>query len=55
MVDYDTLVMSLRSLGYNVERVIEVPANAGTAELVVDGKVIPLEEARRLIAAAEPK
>ncbi len=55
MVDYDVLIAVLRSNGHTVEHVIEVPSNAGTAELTVDGKVITLEQARQLLVDAEPK
>ena len=55
MVDYDILVTSLEQRGFHVERVINVPSNAGTAELVVDGKLITLEEARQLLEDAKPK
>lgn len=49
MIDYDTLVRSLEAHGHTVDHVIEVPSNAGTAELTVDGKVLTLEEARALL------
>ncbi len=55
MVDYDLLIASLQQRGYHVDRVIEVPSNAGTAELVIDGKMLSLEEARKLLEVAEPK
>ena len=49
------MVGSLEQRGYHVDRVINVPANAGTAELMVDGKLITLEEARQLLEDAQPK
>ena len=55
MVDYETLIAALEQRGYLVTHAIEVPSNAGTAELMVDGKLITLEEARLLLADAEPK
>ena len=55
MVDFDTLVTSLGRYGYKVERVIEVPANAGEAELIVDGQVLALAEARQLLVDAEAR
>ncbi len=55
MVDYETLVAALRASGHTVEHLIQVPSNAGTAELTVDGKVISLEEARELLASEQPK
>ena len=55
MVDYETLIASLQQRGYKVNHAIEVPSNAGTAELMVDGKLISLEEARQLLVDAEPK
>lgn len=55
MVDFDTLVQSLNNYGFAVERVFEVPSNAGDAELIVDGQLISLSEARQLLADAEFK
>lgn len=55
MVDFDTLIASLGRYGYSVERVIEVPANAGEAELVVNGQVLTLAEVRQLLVDAEEK
>lgn len=55
MIDFDTLVASLRHYGYSVERVIEVPENAGEAELIVDGQLRSLAEVRALLADAESR
>ena len=49
MVDIDLLVKMLRRYGHTVESVIPVPDNAGDYELSVDGNLIPLELARRLL------
>ena len=49
MIDYETLVRSLRAHGHTVDHVIAVPSNAGTAEFTVDGKVLTLEQARALL------
>lgn len=49
MIDIDLLVQALRNRGHIVEGVIPVPENAGDYELNVDGNIIPLEEARRLL------
>jgi hypothetical protein len=49
MIDIDLLVQVLRKRGHAVEGVIPVPENAGDYELNVDGNIIPLEEARRLL------
>jgi hypothetical protein len=49
MVDIDLLVRALRKRGHSVESVIPVPENAGEYELSVDGDIIPLELARRLL------
>lgn len=49
MVDIDLLVKMLRRYGHTVESVIPVPENAGEFELSVDGNLIPLELARRLL------
>lgn len=54
MVDFDTLVAALRQRGYRVDRVFEVPENAGGAELVVDGQLLTLAEVRQLLAAEQP-
>ena len=55
MVDYETLIASLQQRGHTVNHAIEVPSNAGTAELMVDGKLISLEEARELLSDAKPE
>lgn len=52
MVDYQTLVIALINHGHTVEHVIDTPANAGTGELVVDGRLITLEQARALLPQA---
>jgi hypothetical protein len=49
MIDIDLLVQALRKRGHTVDGVIPVPENAGEYELNVDGNIIPLEEARRLL------
>lgn len=55
MVDYDTLVASLRNFGFNVERVIEVPENAGDSQFMIDGKLFTLTEVRLMLAEAEQR
>ena len=55
MVDIDLLVKMLRRYGYTVESVIPVPENAGEYELNVDGNLIPLEIARRLLEQVAPR
>ena len=55
MVDFDTLIASLETRGYQVERVIHTPANAGDAELVIDGKLVSLEDARQLLEDSQPQ
>lgn len=55
MVDYDTLVASLRTHGFTVDRVIEVPENAGESQLIVDGKLLTLTEVRQMLAEAEAR
>lgn len=55
MVDYDALVASLRTFGFNVERVIRVPENAGESQLVIDGKLFTLSEVRLMLAEAEER
>lgn len=54
MVDFDTLIAALHGRGYTVDHVIELPENAGEAELTVNGKVLTLAEARQLLVDAEP-
>jgi hypothetical protein len=49
MIDIDLLVKVLRKRGHTVETVIPVPENAGDYELSVDGTIMPLVEARRLL------
>jgi hypothetical protein len=53
MVDIDLLVDVLRRRGHSVESVFHVPENAGEYELIVDGNIIPLIEARRLLERDE--
>jgi hypothetical protein len=53
MIDIDLLVQVLRKRGHTVETVIPVPENAGDYELSVDGTIIPLAEARRLLELDE--
>jgi len=55
MVDIDLLVKMLRRYGHTVESVIPVPENAGEYELSVDGSLIPLELARRLLEQVPPR
>ena len=49
VIDIDLVVQVLRKRGHSVESVISVPENAGEYELSVDGRIIPLEEARGLL------
>lgn len=58
MIDIDLLVQVLRRRGHSVDSVIPVPDNAGDYELMVDGNLIPLIEARHLLElddAARPR
>jgi hypothetical protein len=58
MIDIDLLVQVLRRRGHSVDSVIPVPDNAGDYELIVDGNLIPLIEARHLLElddAARPR
>ncbi len=55
MVDHDTLVASLRNFGFNVERFIEVPENAGDSQVLIDGKLFTLTKARLMLAEAEKR
>ena len=49
MVDTDLLVQALRKRGHTVGAIFHVPENAGEYELDVDGDIITLAEARRLL------
>ena len=49
MVDIDLIVKSLRANGHKVEDVHHVPSNAGEYELIIDGAVLNLEGARRVL------
>jgi len=49
MVDIDLLVAAIRKRVHTVESVFSVPENAGAYEIVVDGKLLNLEEARQLL------
>jgi hypothetical protein len=53
MIDIDLLVQVLRKRGHTVETVIPVPENAGDYELSVDGRILPLIEARHLLELDE--
>jgi hypothetical protein len=55
MIDIDLLVKALRKRGHSVGTVFSVPENAGDYELSVDGNIIPLAEARRLLEQDEPR
>lgn len=55
MVDYDTLVASLRTHGFAVERVIQVPETAGDSQFMIDGKLFTLTEVRNMLAEAEER
>ncbi len=55
MVDHDTLVASLRNFGFNVERFIEVPENAGDSQILIDGKLFTLAQARLMLAESEER
>ena len=55
MIDYDTLVANLRAYGFAVERVIQVPENAGESQFVIDGKLLTLTEVRQRLAEAEDR
>ena len=55
MVDYDALVASLRTFGFNVEQVVRVPENAGESQIMIDGKLFTLAEVRLMLAEAEQR
>ncbi len=55
MIDIDLVVAALRKRGHSVETVFPVPENAGEYELSVDGRIIPLAEARHLLERDDTK
>lgn len=55
MVDYETLATALRKLGHLVQHPTEIPSNAGGFEIMVDGKMLTLAEARGLLIEEQPK
>ena len=55
MVDFETLIASLQDRGHTVERAFEVPSNAGDAELIVDGQLLSLAQARELLVDPQPE
>ncbi len=55
MVDIELLIQQLRKRGHTVEGVHHVPDNAGEYEFTIDGNVLNLEEARRVLELDEPK
>ena len=55
MVDIDLLVEALRNRGHRVEDIIHVPENAGEYEMIVDGNLLNLEQARAFLEADETK
>ena len=55
MIDIDLVVQALRRHGHTVEDLYPVPENAGDYELNVDGNIMPLAEARRVLDMDESK
>ncbi|MDQ2835698.1 MAG: hypothetical protein M3Y50_18535 [Acidobacteriota bacterium] len=55
MVDIDLLVSAIRKQGHTVEGVTSVPENAGEYEMIIDGNLYNLEEARRFLEEDEAK
>jgi hypothetical protein len=53
MVDIDLFVHELQKYGHTVGTVVSVPENAGGYELFVDGTLIPIEDARRILEEDE--
>jgi hypothetical protein len=53
MVDIDLLVQVLRRHGHTVESYFHVPENAGNYELIVDGNLLTLDEARHILEQDE--
>lgn len=55
MVDIDLLVSAIRKQGHTVQDVTSVPENAGEYEMIIDGNLYNLEEARRFLEDDEAK
>ena len=53
MVDIELLVQAIRKRGHTVESVTSVPENAGEYEMVIDGTLYNLEEARQFLEEDE--
>ena len=49
MIDVDLLVQVLRKRGHTVESVFGTGENAGTCNLIVDGDLMAVSEARYLL------
>ena len=49
MVDIDLIVNTLRAHGHTVEDLHHVPPNAGEYEMIIDGTVVNLDGARRIL------
>lgn len=49
MVDIDLIVRELRASGHTVEDLHRVAPDAGEYEMIIDGNVVNLEEARRVL------
>ncbi len=53
MVDIDLLVSAIRKQGHTVQDVTSVPENAGDYEMLIDGTLYNLEQARRFLEEDE--
>lgn len=51
--DIDLLVQTLRAKGHNVRGVHHVPENAGEFGLIIDDRVVNLDEAREILERDE--
>lgn len=54
-IDINLLVHTLRAKGHNVHGVHHVPDNAGEYGLIIDDRVVNLEEAREILERDERK
>jgi hypothetical protein len=55
MVDIDLIVGELRAHGHTIEDLHHVPPNAGEYEMIIDGTVVNLDGARRILDLDQAK
>lgn len=55
MVDIDLIVQKLRAHGHIIEDLHHVPLDAGEYEMIIDGNVVNLDGARRVMEQDQAK